>query len=81
MLELCGICEYRGDVADAPLFICWNCADAIRRLVRIREREQQAAAAPSFAMEHSPENVGNTAANHNLLLLRPEIPIVSYGSD
>jgi hypothetical protein len=27
----CGICEYPGDLASAPLFICLNCADAIRR--------------------------------------------------
>ena len=39
----CGICEYQGDWANAPLFICLICADAIRRLVWIRDREQQAA--------------------------------------
>lgn len=36
----CGICEYRGDPASAPRFLCPNCADAIRRLVWIRDREQ-----------------------------------------
>jgi hypothetical protein len=41
----CGICEYKGDLANAPLFICLICADAIRRLVWIRDREQQAAEA------------------------------------
>jgi hypothetical protein len=38
----CGICEHKGDPANAPLFICLICADAIRRLVWLREREQQA---------------------------------------
>ena len=38
----CGICEYKGELASVPLFICLNCADAIRRLVWIRAREEQA---------------------------------------
>jgi hypothetical protein len=42
----CGICEYCGDLASAPLFLCFKCADAIRRLVWIRDRERQAAEAP-----------------------------------
>jgi hypothetical protein len=41
----CGICEYGGDLASAPLFLCFNCAAAIRRLVWIRDRELQAAEA------------------------------------
>jgi hypothetical protein len=41
----CGICEYNGDMDSAPLFICFNCADAIRRLAWIRDRERQAAGA------------------------------------
>jgi hypothetical protein len=36
----CGICEYNGDLTSAPAFVCFNCGDAIRRLVWIREREQ-----------------------------------------
>jgi hypothetical protein len=39
----CGICEYFGDIASAPSFLCLNCAEAIRRLVWIRESERQAA--------------------------------------
>jgi hypothetical protein len=42
----CGICEYSGDLASSPLFLCFNCADAIRRLVWLRDRERQAAEAP-----------------------------------
>jgi hypothetical protein len=42
----CGICEYHGDWDNAPSFVCFTCADAIRRLVWIRTREQQAAEAP-----------------------------------
>jgi hypothetical protein len=41
----CGICEYTGYPGDAPSFICLICADAIRRLVWLRDREQQAAEA------------------------------------
>jgi hypothetical protein len=36
----CGICEHKGSLADAPAFLCFNCCDAIRRLVRISEHEQ-----------------------------------------
>lgn len=46
MNAVCGICEYRGDIADAPAFLCFHCADAIRRLVWIRERERQTAEVP-----------------------------------
>jgi hypothetical protein len=42
MKAQCGICEHNGDWDSAPSFICFNCADAIRRLVWIRTREQQA---------------------------------------
>jgi hypothetical protein len=57
----CGICEYRGDLANAPLFICLNCADAIRRLVWICDREQQAAQAPP-AISQSATTINKTAA-------------------
>jgi len=33
----CGICEHEGSLAEAPLFLCFNCCDAIRRLVWISE--------------------------------------------
>ena len=36
----CGICEHKGSLAEAPPFLCFNCCDAIRRLVWISEREQ-----------------------------------------
>jgi hypothetical protein len=36
----CGICEHEGDLRDAPPFLCFNCCDAIRRLVWISEHEQ-----------------------------------------
>ena len=36
----CGICEYKGGFESAPSFLCFNCGDAIRRLVWIRNREQ-----------------------------------------
>jgi hypothetical protein len=39
----CGICEHHGDWDSAPSFICFTCADAIRRLVWIRTRELQTA--------------------------------------
>jgi hypothetical protein len=45
MKTQCGICEYHGDWDSAPLFLCFTCADAIRRLVWIRTREHQAAEA------------------------------------
>jgi hypothetical protein len=41
----CGICEYNGDLTSAPWFLCFNCAEAIRRLVWIRDRDLQAAEA------------------------------------
>jgi hypothetical protein len=41
----CGICEYNGDPANSPSFICLVCADAIRRLIWLRDREQQASEA------------------------------------
>ena len=39
MTAECGICEFKGRLQDAPLFVCFNCGDAIRRLVWIREQE------------------------------------------
>jgi hypothetical protein len=36
----CGICEYKGNLISAPSFVCFNCGDAIKRLVWIRDREQ-----------------------------------------
>ena len=57
----CGICEYKGDLADAPFFICLDCGDAIRRLVWIRNREQQAATA-SFAAGAAAAITGGKAA-------------------
>ena len=35
----CGICEHQGSLAEAPPFLCFNCCDAIRRLVWISEHE------------------------------------------
>jgi hypothetical protein len=46
MKNECGICEYEGEFANAPSFLCETCADAIRRLLWIREREQQASETP-----------------------------------
>ena len=40
MTVQCGICEYAGSLVDAPPFLCFNCCDAIRRLVWISEQEQ-----------------------------------------
>ena len=57
----CGICEYKGDWTNAPLFICLNCADAIRRLVRIRSREQQAAES-RHAISQAAAAIGDEAA-------------------
>ncbi len=39
MTAQCGICEFHGRLEDAPLFVCFNCGDAIRRLVWIHEQE------------------------------------------
>jgi len=36
----CGICEHEGNLRDAPAFLCFNCCDAIRRLVWISEHKQ-----------------------------------------
>ncbi len=36
----CGICEHTGNLREAPAFLCFNCCDAIRRLVWINENEQ-----------------------------------------
>jgi hypothetical protein len=36
----CGICEHKGSLAEAPPFLCFNCCDAIRRLVWISECAQ-----------------------------------------
>lgn len=41
MKAACGICEYNGNLINAPSFLCFNCADAIKRLVWIRDREQE----------------------------------------
>jgi hypothetical protein len=57
----CGICEYKGDLHNAPLFLCLNCADAIRRLVWIRDREHQAAETP-LAMSHPATTTGAKTA-------------------
>jgi hypothetical protein len=56
-----GICEYQGDWANAPLFICLTCADAIRRLSWIRDREQQAAETP-LAIPHLAATTGDKTA-------------------
>ncbi len=40
MTMQCGICEHTGDLSEAPPFLCFNCCDAIRRLVWISEHEQ-----------------------------------------
>ncbi len=40
MTVRCGICEHEGSLAEAPPFLCFNCCDAIRRLVWISEHEQ-----------------------------------------
>ena len=60
----CGICEYRGEIASAPSFLCFNCADAIRRLVWLRERERQAAEAPLAMTPMEKKAVQKTAATH-----------------
>lgn len=39
MTAECGICEFKGHLKDAPLFVCFNCGDAIRRLVWINEQK------------------------------------------
>ena len=39
----CGICEFKGHLRDAPLFVCFNCGDAIRRLVWISEQKSDVA--------------------------------------
>jgi hypothetical protein len=44
----CGICEFKGNLRDAPLFVCFNCGDAIRRLVWIQEQQ------PNLPMELEP---------------------------
>ena len=40
MTVQCGICEHTGSLREAPAFLCFNCCDAIRRLVWISENEQ-----------------------------------------
>jgi hypothetical protein len=60
----CGICEYNGDLASAPLFLCFNCADAIRRLVWIRDRERQAAEAPLGSSQRAAATSEKVAAPH-----------------
>ena len=42
----CGICEYKGNLRDAPSFICFNCGEAIRRLVWISEQKPEQAVQP-----------------------------------
>ena len=39
MTMQCGICEHQGSLKEAPLFLCFNCCDAIRRLVWISEHQ------------------------------------------
>ena len=39
MTNQCGICEHTGNLRDAPPFLCFNCCDAIRRLVWISQDE------------------------------------------
>ena len=46
MNAVCGIRKYRGDVAGAPAFLYFRCADAIRRLVWIGHRGRQTAEVP-----------------------------------
>jgi hypothetical protein len=46
MKPICGICEYCGDIADAPAFLRFQCTDTIRRLVWIREHERQTTEVP-----------------------------------
>ncbi len=60
----CGICEFEGELQDAPLFLCLNCADAIRRLVWIRERERQAAEAPLAKSRGATAGEARTAASN-----------------
>jgi hypothetical protein len=60
----CGICEYSGDLVSAPLFICFDCADAIRRLVWIRDCEQQAAEAQVATSQRATTTVEKAAAPH-----------------
>jgi hypothetical protein len=36
----CGICEHKGNLREAPLSLCFNCCEAIRRLVWINECEK-----------------------------------------
>jgi hypothetical protein len=57
----CGICEYDGNLDSAPLFLCFKCAEAIRRLVWIRDRELQAAEA-SLGTAHSATATSEKAA-------------------
>ena len=58
MTMQCGICEYKGDLSEAPPFLCFNCCDAIRRLVLISEHEQ------ARAVRHQPvENTERAAAS------------------
>jgi hypothetical protein len=39
MTSECGICQFKGPLEDAPLFVCFTCGDAIRRLVWIHEQK------------------------------------------
>ena len=39
----CGICEFTGNLRDAPPFLCFNCCDAVRRLVWISQDAQMRA--------------------------------------
>ena len=41
--------EYRGDAAGVANFLFFNCTEAIRRAVWIRERERLTVEAPSYA--------------------------------
>ena len=61
MIAECGICEHKGDWASAPLYICLNCADAIRRLIWIHDREQQAVTA-QLAISQPAAATGDKAA-------------------
>jgi hypothetical protein len=60
----CGICEYSGDLASAPLSLCSDRADAIRRLIWIRDREQQAAEAPLAMSQGAAATSEKAAAPH-----------------
>jgi hypothetical protein len=59
----CGICEFKGHLKDAPLFVCFNCGDAIRRLVWIHEQklDRMPSVAPQLKIENATTGMAKPA--------------------